>query len=210
MSSTPHAIIRSPRIFRQTGRMHADESTSSISSTPRLVLVCATVIVVVTTAVAIAIGPDRGAADRTWVPPEADEATVIYDLYDDEAAPELQRNYRITLREGSARLVIYSYDLLLVDETFDLADDVWQRTLDAANDFHGTLSTPRDGCADADGNELTVFKRKNARAFNVFVDGCTQGDLPDISSVVEEVSLLLDVEGRLAAVDYDTALEATD
>ena len=189
--------------------MHADESTSSTSSTRRLVLVCATVIVVVTTAVAIAIGTDHDAASREYVPAEADEATVLFDLYDNQSSRELQRSYRLTLGEGSARLAIYSYDLLLVDETIDLPDDVWQRTLDAANDFRGTLSTPRDGCADADGTELTVLNRRGVRLVNVFVDGCTQGELPDISSVVEEVSLLLDVEGQLAAADYNAAVEAT-
>ncbi|MEQ1702978.1 MAG: hypothetical protein ABMA25_22960 [Ilumatobacteraceae bacterium] len=187
--------------------MHADESTSATSSTRRLALVCSAVIVVVTTAVAIAIGTDRGAADREWEPPEAEDATVIYDVFDNETAPELQRNYRITMSEGSVRLAVYSYELMLWDETTDLPDDVWQRTLDAANDFHGTLSTPRDGCAEVDGNELTVYDR-NRRVIQVYVDGCTQGERPDIARVITEVSELLDVDGQVAAADYDAAAEA--
>lgn len=205
-----HAINHSARRFRQTGRMHADDATSTTSSNRRLVLICAAVIVLVTAAVAIGIGNHRSAADREWVAPKPSEARVIYDYFDVTVEPELQRSYRITLSEGSARLVIYSYDVVLFDETIELADDVWLRTLDAANEFHGAISTPRDGCADASAAELIVIRRKNARAFQVYVDGCTQGAVPNLASVVAEVSRVLDLDGALDAIEYDADPEATD
>lgn len=191
--------------------MHAGDSTSTTSGTRRLVIICGTVIALAVTAVTIAIGSHGDEIDD-WDEPTADEALVIYDLYDGEPNPELNRSYRITMGDGSAHLAIYTGDRLLYDETINLPDDVWQRALDTANDFHGSLSTPREGCVDpnVDADQLTVLNAGNAAVVVVYVDGCTQGKLPDLSTVVEEVSVLLDVEARLESVEYDDTVDTTD
>lgn len=184
--------------------MNTTEPISPARNTRRLATLAAAAVVLVAAVIGVIFVLNRDDATDTeggWIGPKAGEATVIYQFHDSSVAPEYHRSYTITVWDSSARLEIDSYGDVLLDETIDIDADVWQRTLDAASAFHGTESIPNDGCAGGTADELTVLDGDKQEVVQVFIDGCAEGEVPYLEGAVGEVSLLLDVDGRIASLE---------
>lgn len=199
--------------------MHATEPSEPTEPTEpartgrRLALLGAVAVVLVAAVIGVIVVLNRDDevtdTEGGWIGPRNGEASVIYQFHDSSVAPEYHRSYTITVWDSSAHLVIDSYGDVLVDQTINIEPEVWQRTLDAAGAFRDTESIPNDGCTGGTADELTVLDGDKKEVVHLFIDGCAEGDVPYLAGAVGEVSLLLDVDGQLASLEFDGTQDTT-
>ena len=172
----------------------------------RAATVAAAALVLGTGAVGILSQLNRG--DLTdheggWIGPRVGEATVIYEFHDASVAPEYHRSYTLTIWDSSARIVVDSYGDVLEDRTINIDVATWERTLAAANEFHGVDSVTNPSCSGATSDELTVLDGDKNEVVHVFVDDCDTGERPYLGGAVCEVRDLFDLDELLATVAND-------
>jgi len=124
-------------------------------------------------------------------------AVVVYQFNDASVAPEYHRSYTLTVREGQAQLVVYSYDETLHDVTEPIDAALWQRTVDTALGFADAESVTNNGCTGATSEELRVLGPDDQSLFEVFIDNCDGGGA-NVEAAVGEVLPLFDLDTLLA------------
>jgi len=124
-------------------------------------------------------------------------AAVVYEFHDASVAPEYHRSFTVTVREGQAQVVVYTYDETLHDVTEPIDGALWQRTVDTALGFAGAESVPNNGCTGGTSDDLIVLGADDEPLFEVSIDNCDGGGA-NVSAAVGEVLPLFDMDTFLA------------
>lgn len=193
--------------------MHATEPSRPRRHTRLLAGLGAVAVVLIAVIIGVIVVLNRDDVTDTeggWIGPKVGEATVIYQFHDASVAPEYHRSYTLTIWKSSARIVVDSYGDVLADQTIDIDDATWERTLAAASEFQGVNDDTEPSCSGATSDELTVLDGTRQEVLHVFVDDCERGEQPYLGAVVGEVRNLFDLDELLATVasDNDTVTTA--
>jgi hypothetical protein len=157
----------------------------------------------------IAVTAAWSAAERRLAPDPSDQrverieldpatATAEYVYHDVALAPEYHRSYRLTVREGTAHLVVFTYDEALHELDVAIDDEEWREVRHDVEALAGAASVVNDDCAGGSAEELTAVDGRGMEVVHVFIDHCNASGGADVRQPFADILGRFDLSALLA------------